>query len=131
MMNITNKSLIKDLTKIIKARNKQAVNLPSLYEFKGYDEKYITKQQYQELIALDRFIKDNPFIETERIKSVLKQEFKKFKYLQFCNISIEEFVATLKNYGVDFIANEMVRQQKEREEHLEKERKYLEKNKIQ
>ena len=95
-MNITNKSLIKDLTKIIKARNKQAVNLPSLYEFKGYDEKYITKQQYQELIALDRFIKDNPFIETERIKSVLKQEFKKFKYLQFCNISIEEFVATLK-----------------------------------
>lgn len=115
MNKIENKTIIKQLTdKIHEMKNKNIqFERVTVIKRPKIDEKYVTKENYKELVSLYEVIKNNEEISVDSIERMLDENPKKFAFLNKCNQFIFNFVVELKCNGPYFIAKEMSRQGKE------------------
>ena len=110
-----NKRLVKNLIENYKEINDQNLVIEKITVIKRprIDEKYVSKNDYKELVALYEFLKDNPELSVSEIEKLVDENQKKFKFLNKCLESIFNFVTELKCRGPYFIAKEMSRQGRE------------------
>ena len=115
MKNQETKKLVKELTEKIKKTRDEKIVFTKNTIVKGhnFDEKYVTKNDFKELVALYNVIKNDDVLDTKKYEDLINDNAKKFPFLFKCNESIYDFISELRWHGVYFIAKEMCRQGKE------------------
>ena len=115
MKNQESKKLVKEL--ILKLKQIKDVEIKftknKIIKCHNIDEKYVTKRNYKELVALFALLKDDNDFDAKKYEKMIDQNAKKFPFLFKCYESIYDFVSELKFGGPIFIAKEMSRQGKE------------------
>lgn len=115
MKNQENKNLLKELTANYKEIKNKEIQVERVTVIKRpkINEKYVSKNDYKELVALYDMIKHEGSLNCKQIENMIKDNSKKFPFLFKCNQSIYDFVNELKCNGPYFVAKEMNRQGKE------------------
>lgn len=115
MEKLYNKKLVKELKDRVKATKNKNIQIEQVTIIKRpkIDEKYVTKENYKELVALYELIKNNENLNLDSVERMLDENPKKFTFLNKCNQYIFDFINELKCKGPYFIAREMSRQGKE------------------
>ncbi len=115
MKNQENKKLIKELIESYKEIKNKEIQIRSITVIKRpkISEKFVSKNDYKELVALYDIIKHEGSIDVAKIENMITANAKKFPFLMKCCESIYDFVNELRCNGPYFIAKEMTRQGKE------------------
>ena len=115
MNNQEKKELVKLLTekkKEIKNKNIQ-IEQATVLKKPRVDKKYVTENNYKELVVLYEMMREKPDISLEDVEKLIQQNAISFPFLNKCLISIYDFVSELRCNGPYYIAKEMSRQGKE------------------
>ena len=113
-----NKKLVVALTEKIKQHRKREIG--DGFEKDGelfkttfkFNAKSMTKNQYTKLFALYEFIKENPNLSENDIRTIIYSKNVSFSFLVECDKKIDNFLYELKKHGPVSMAHEIERQQK-------------------
>ena len=115
MINQERKKLVNELVARIRKVKDGDITLTKSKINNGHnvDEKYVSKKDYKELVALFEILKNDNYFVAHTYEKMIDENHKKFPFLFKCNHSIYDFVTELKCGGPYYIAKEMCRQGKE------------------
>ncbi len=77
----------------------------NLYEVKvKFNSKYISKQEYNQLLGLHKFMQNNPKLTESDIRNMLYRKSVTFAFLIECDRKIDDFLSEVKRHGAYYMA---------------------------